>query len=477
MVVVQGIGFVGAAMVGALACARDKEERPIFAVIGVDRDDESGAAKIRAVLAGRPPVVSSDASLAEAYCTAKRVGNLTATAHPAAFCHGSVVVIDVNLDVRKTPARAAEYALDDQPFLAAVETVAKNIVEDTLVLVETTVPPGTTERIVLPIVAEALERRGLDPGRVQIAHSYERVMPGPNYLSSITDLERVFAGVDETSSRRARAFLESFINTAKHPLFQLHSTTASEMAKVLENSYRAINIALIQEWSEFAQVAAVDLFQVVQAIRVRPTHRNIMQPGFGVGGYCLTKDSMLGDWSARNFFGRNSHLEMALRAVDVNDAMPLHTFSLLKEHVPDLAACKILVLGVSYRNDLADTRSSPTEILFEACRSEGASVYVHDTMLSYWPERRLPIDPRLESLRRLPAPDAVVFAVRHKEYLAFDAAAILDLFPNLRAAIDANNVITDDTAAALSKAGIKVAGVGKGHWRRFNKGVTSERRR
>ena len=90
-------------------------------------------------------------------------------------------------------------------------------------------------------------------------------------------------------------------------------------------------------------------------------------------------------------------------------------------------------------------------------------------MLSYWPERQLALDPRLESLRSLPAPDAVVFAVRHKEYLAFDAAAILDLFPTLRAVIDANNILTDDTAEALSTAGIKVAGVGKGHWRRFNK--------
>ena len=123
-------------------------------------------------------------------------------------------------------------------------------------------------------------------------------MPGAQYLASITDFHRVFAAGTDVARKSVRQFLESFINTGDFPLFELETPTASELAKVLENTFRAVNIALIQEWSELAQAAQVDLFKVIDAIRVRPTHRNIMMPGFGVGGYCLTKDALLADWGA-----------------------------------------------------------------------------------------------------------------------------------------------------------------------------------
>jgi nucleotide sugar dehydrogenase len=468
VVVVQGIGFVGAAVLAALACARDARGEPRFAVVGVDLADDRNIGKIRSVLAGEPPVVSSDAKLTEAYREAQRVGNMTATADSAAFEHAAVVVIDVNLDVHKSGTCARQYELRDGPFRRAVATVAEHICEDTVVIVETTVPPGTTERIVQPTIAAAFERRGLDPSRVWIAHSYERVMPGPNYLASITDYFRVFSGINRASSERARAFLESFIDTAAFPLTELQSPTASEMAKVLENSFRAVNIALIQEWTELAQAASVDLFQVIEAIRMRPTHRNIMAPGLGVGGYCLTKDGLLADWAARGFFGRQEHLEFTLDAVDVNDAMPLHTRDVIKQLLPELSGKTVLILGVSYLNDVADTRSSPSALLHDALTAEGATVLVHDPLVERWAEKGISIDRGMESLNAL-RPDAVVFALRHREYLALDdAAALRALFPGAAAIVDANNVLSDATASALAEAGIRVAGTGKGHWRSFN---------
>jgi nucleotide sugar dehydrogenase len=473
VVVVQGIGFVGAAMLAALAQARDAGGGPRFAVIGVDLPDDCNIRKIRSVLAGEPPVVSSDAALTEAYREASRVGNMTATPDPAAFEHADVVVVDVNLDVHKNHGSPREYELGDGPFRRAIATVAERIREDTLVIVETTVPPGTTERLVQPTIAAAFERRGFDPARVNIAHSYERVMPGPNYLASITSYYRVFSGIDPASSARIRAFLEAFIDTAAYPLKELQSPTASEMAKVLENSFRAVNIALIQEWTEFAEAASVDLFQVLEAIRMRPTHRNIMAPGLGVGGYCLTKDSLLADWAARNFFDRQGHLAMALEAVDVNDAMPLHTRDIVKRLLPDLSGRTILILGISYLNDVADTRSSPSDILYGALQAEGASILVHDPLVEHWPERGIVIDRRMESLNGL-RPDMVIFAVRHSEYLAFDAAGIRARFPEAMAVIDANNVLSDSTARALGEQGVLVAGTGKGHWRSFNRHAPAE---
>ena len=133
-------------------------------------------------------------------------------------------------------------------------------------------------------------------------------MPGPSYLNSIVNFYRVYSGINKESRLKAREFFESFINTQDYPLSEVHSNTAAEMAKVLENSFRAMNIAFIQEWTEYAEKAGVNLFEVIEAIRIRPTHKNIMLPGFGVGGYCLTKDPLLADWSYQNMFHSEKNL-------------------------------------------------------------------------------------------------------------------------------------------------------------------------
>ena len=147
-------------------------------------------------------------------------------------------------------------------------------------------PPGTCEKIIKPIIKDEFNRRNLDYEKIYIAHSYERVMPGPNYIDSIQNFYRVYSGVNEKVLIMLK-IPETIISTEKFPLM---STNATEMAKVLENSFRAMNIAFIVEWSRFAEEAKVNLYEVINAIRMRPTHKNIMLPGIGVGGYCLTKD-------------------------------------------------------------------------------------------------------------------------------------------------------------------------------------------
>src|SRR5262249_9123144 len=139
---------------------------------------------------------------------------------------------------------------------------------EALVLVETTVPVGTCGRLVKPLLDEERARRGIG-APLRLAHCYERVMPGPNYVNSIRRMRRTFAGFDQASSARAREFLESFIETDAHPLWELADMAGSEMAKLLENSYRAVNIALIHEWALFAERAGLDLFAVIDSIRVR----------------------------------------------------------------------------------------------------------------------------------------------------------------------------------------------------------------
>ena len=117
-------------------------------------------------------------------------------------------------------------------------------------------------------------------------------MPGPDYLDSILNNWRVYSGHTNKSEALCEEFLSTIINTNKYPLTKLSSLTSSEMAKIMENSYRAVNIAFIEEWARFSEKIGTNSFEIINAIRKRPTHNNIRQPGFGVGGYCLTKGSI-----------------------------------------------------------------------------------------------------------------------------------------------------------------------------------------
>jgi nucleotide sugar dehydrogenase len=220
--------------------------------------------------------------------------------------------------------------VDLTPFKKAIEAIGSCCKEDVLVLVETTVPPGTSLKVVKPILQEALKNRGLSTDKIKVGHSYERVMPGPKYIDSIQNFYRVFAGTDEQSADAVEKFLRTVIRTDEYPLTKLGNTNATEMAKVLENSFRAMNIAFMVEWSRFAEEAGVDIYEVVKAIRMRPTHQNLMLPGLGVGGYCLTKDPLLASWARMNLFESDEKLGQSEKGVHINDKMPLYAFEYLQ---------------------------------------------------------------------------------------------------------------------------------------------------
>jgi nucleotide sugar dehydrogenase len=303
------------------------------------------------------------------------------------------------------------------PFESAGRTIAEHGPSDTLVIVETTVPPGTCRNVVKPIFDETFEKRGL-PKEYRLGHSFERVMPGPDYVDSIRNFYRVYAGIDEESADATRDFLETIIYTDEYPLTRLGSTTASEMTKVLENSYRAMNIAFVQEWTEFAEEIGVDLYEVIEAIRKRPTHQNLMFPGLGVGGYCLTKDPLLASWarSAHDENETDHRLPQSERAVEINDRMPRHTFEQIRQAFEgDLENRTVLLLGVSYRKDVGDTRFTPVEYLYDLLRDEGAEVRVHDPFVEFWEERDREVPQEFDAVLD-DGVDAVVFSTPHSFY-------------------------------------------------------------
>lgn len=407
VVIVQGLGFVGSAM--ALVVANSSHD---YAVIGVDIPTESSYWKIGAINDGDIPIVSSDPKI-EQYCNnAKNKGNLFATHDISAFSEADVIIIDINLDVKKSSKKKLCYDVDLAPFTEAIKSIAKNCKENALVLVETTVPPGTCLNIVKPTIEKIFKERKLNSNNLKIGHSYERVMPGPNYVDSIENFYRVYSGINSQSADATKVFLESIIKTEEFPLTKLSNTNSTEMSKVLENSYRAMNIAFIQEWTEFAEIAGVNLYEVIAGIKIRPTHSNIMKPGLGVGGYCLTKDPLLASWASQNIFNGNS-LPQSERAVEINDSMPNHTFKhILKACDNDIKGKKILILGVSYLNDVGDTRYTPIETLYENLHKKGANIFLHDPYLSHWNEKKLDI------LQNLPKNkfDILIITIPHQQF-------------------------------------------------------------
>jgi len=415
VVVVQGLGFVGSVMGLVVANALTEE----YAVIGIDLPSVASYWKICSINEGVFPVLASDPKIKLYYENSREKNNYYATFDPYVYSRADVVVVDINLDVKKQKGAkevSDDYSVDLTPFKKAIESIGNNCKPDVLVLVETTVPPGTSDKIVKPLLKECLQKRGLPTDEIKVAHSYERVMPGPKYIDSIQNFYRVFAGTDEVSAEAVEKFLRTVIKTDEYPLTRLGNTNATEMAKVLENSFRAMNIAFMVEWSRFAEEAGVDIYEVVNAIRMRPTHKNIMLPGLGVGGYCLTKDPLLASWARTNLFGSNEKLLQSEKGVYINDRMPQYAFEYLQTQFPGTTKDKkILFLGVSYLNDVGDTRYTPTENFYNHFEAEGAEIHLHDPHVLYWEEKDLWINQNLNELLEKEY-DLIIITTGHKEY-------------------------------------------------------------
>lgn len=414
VVVIQGLGFVGAVMSLVCANAIDTE----YAVIGVDLANEDTFWKIKSINEGQFPLIADDPKISEFFNRAREKDNFLATYDPIVYAYADVIIVDINLDVEKKSQKddsLKSFDVDLSQFKAAIKSIGVNCKEDALILVETTVPPGTCEKVVSPIIESQLKIRGLAVDKFRLGHSYERVMPGPEYIDSIREFPRVYSGNNLESADATESFLKTIIDVSKCELTRLEHTTATEMAKVLENSYRAMNIAFAVEWSRYAEEAKVDLYEIIDAIRVRKTHSNLMYPNIGVGGYCLTKDPLLASWSRTNLFNSSSQLDMSINSVSNNDMMPSFAFDRLSEVFGSVCSKKVIFLGVSYRGDVGDTRYTPVEKLVTKIQKAGGLIELHDPFVVFWEELDKKVENNIYSALHK-ATDLMIFSTAHSIY-------------------------------------------------------------
>jgi nucleotide sugar dehydrogenase len=375
----------------------------------------------------------------------------------------------------------------------SISVIAEHIPPDALVLIETTVAPGTTEQVAYPIMKKIFRKRGIESDPL-LAHSYERVMPGRNYVASIRDFWRVCSGINEAAKKRVVKFLNEVLNTEKYPLTVMDRPIESETAKIVENSYRATILAFLDEWSLYSERNGVDLIKVIKAIKVRPTHSNMIFPGPGVGGYCLPKDGGLGIWAYKHILGFEDDIfKITPMAIDINDTRGLHVGQLTRDALRNMgrqiASSEVLILGAAYREDVGDTRYSGSEIVIRKLAEMGAEIKVHDPYVEHWWEfeqqdtypaagqskaQFFRSQEKLKEIRieqdlnkSLHNAEAVIFAVPHKAYLDLDPDEVVKTIGQPAAIIDCFGILSDDKIRRYFQLGCEVKGLGRGHIQRI----------
>ncbi|MGD9079369.1 MAG: UDP binding domain-containing protein [Desulfobacterales bacterium] len=500
IVVVMGVGFVGAVMAGVVADSVDADGNPNKFVIGMQRPSTRSFWKIPYINRGIAPVEAEDPEVRPLIerCV-KEKKTLIATFTYDALSLADVVIVDVQCDYfKETFGNVRQGHADILALEASLKIIGEKIKPECLVLIETTVPPGTTEYVAYPIIKKAFGKRGLTDGEPLLAHSFERVMPGSNYVASVRDFWRVCSGINETARERVRVFLSEILNVEEYPLTVLDRPIESETCKIVENSYRATILAFLDEWSVFAERNGVDLIKVIEAIKIRPTHSNMIFPGPGIGGYCLPKDGGLGVWAYHTLMGfEDDVFKITPAAIDINDTRSLRVPQQVRDALRNMgkivAASKIVLLGASYRQGVGDTRYSGSEVIVRKLTEMGADVVVNDPYVKHWWElekqdtypapdhsmkRFFRNQDKLDEIRietdlskALQFADAVIFAVRHQEYLELDPEKIVKMIGRPAAIVDCFGVLDDEKIRRYFELGCEVKGLGRGHVKRIKDDV------
>jgi nucleotide sugar dehydrogenase len=501
IVIVMGVGFVGAVMAAVIADAKDENGNNNKFVIGCQRPSNRSYWKIPLLNRGEAPVKAEDPEVDQIISrTVLDSKTLIATYNNDCLKLADCVVVDIQCDFIKQDLGNMKTGQTEMSALEdTIRTIGQKIKPECLVLIETTVAPGTTEFVAWPLLKKAFAKRSISSEPL-LSHSFERVMPGKNYVSSVRDFWRVCSGCNSEAKKRVEKFLHEVLNTKDYPLTVMDRPIESETTKIVENSYRATILAYLNEWSLFSERNGVDLIKVINAIKMRPTHSNMIFPGPGIGGYCLPKDGGLGYWAYRHILGfedGDSVFKITPQAIDINDTRALHVAELTRDALRNMgrhiAGADVLLCGASYRKDVGDTRYSGSEIIVRKLTEMGAEMSVHDPYVEHWYElekqdvypssslswsrffrnqeelKNIKVNKNLSEVLR--GVEAMILAVPHLQYLNLNPNDIITWAGNPIAIIDCFGILSDDNIKQYFQLGCEVKGLGRGHVQRIKKEV------
>jgi len=399
-VTIVGLGYVGL----PLACLCASKDH---AVSGLDIDQE----KVEKINAGERSLKGK------------------ATTDPTVLDSSDVVIVCV-----PTP-------IDDdnkpnlEPLKSAVETISEHLKDDQLVIIESTIYPGTTEEVLKPI----LEKAGKE---FYLAHCPERIDPG-NKDWTVENLPRVVGAVTSEGKRKAAEFYRTILTA---DVLELSSVKAAEAVKVMENTFRDVNIAFINEMAKSFDKVGIDITEVIRGASTKPFAFMPHYPGCGVGGHCIPVDPYYLIEKAKNLGFDHEFLKLARK---INKSMPLYTVELLEKELGGLQGTNVGILGVSYKKDVDDTRESPSKVMIKALGEKGANVFVYD------PHAKK--ESNVGSLDELlEKSSAVVLATNHTEFKEMDTNKLKE--SGIEVVIDGRNCLDKEKILGL---GIKYKGIGR----------------
>ena len=300
---------------------------------------------------------------------------------------------------------------DKKADLSYIESAANSILEvikpGDLVILESTSPPGTTKEFLLPI----LEKSNLKPGEeLFVAHCPERVLPG-KILKELIQNTRVIGGIDKESAKKAKAVYASFVEGEMH----LTDATTAEMVKIMENTYRDVNIALANELAKIAHHSDFNAWEVIKYANLHP-RVNLHSPGPGVGGHCISVDP----WFIVEKFPVTS--KIIHQARQTNDSMPEFTYNVMLKRLKDIEKPKITLLGVTYKPDIDDVRSSPAYDLIELINNNpDLELKIYDPHVKYFTYELAGFEEAFKDS------DCILLSVDHAEFKYIDPKQIAKL--------------------------------------------------
>jgi len=279
---------------------------------------------------------------------------------------------DVVLICVPTPL-SNEHKPDLAALISATTTVGKNLKVGALVIVESTIEPGTCRNILLPIL---LKESGLKLGDFELAYSPERIDP-TNKKWGISNTPKLVAGLTANAANRAKLFYGKFINS----ITICSSLEIAETAKLLENSFRLVNISFINELAIFCEKIGIDISEVISAAATKPYGFMPFYPSIGVGGHCIPVDPIYLANAAKAVGAPSRFIELADQ---INQEMPGYFVGRVEEKLGGLKDKRVLVVGVAYKPNVADVRESPVEALIAGLKHKGAQVSWHDDLVKEW---------------------------------------------------------------------------------------------
>ncbi len=438
-IVVVGMGYVGIPVAVLLA---DVEG---YDVTGLQRRSKRSGWKIDVLNAGKSPFEGVEPGLDELIARVVKKGTFRVTDDVEVLKTADIILIDV-----QTPTDAQN--IPQYFSLREVCTqIGKRLKQGTMVIVESTVAPGTTQNVVQKIIErESGFKAGVD---FDLVFSYERVMPG-KLLEYIVNMPRVVGGVNERSTKRAVEMYSKIVKAGIHTT----DTLTAELAKTIENAYRDVNIAFANEMAMVCESFGVDVYDVIRIVNARHD-RHMHIPGAGVGGHCLPKDSWLLRYGLYEYGSYKMEPEMISLARRINNHMPVHTTNLVENALlsrgVDIHDAIVVILGLAYLENSDDTRNTPAAVLEASLMSKGAKVRLHDPYVRQWEFSELPIYRDVYDAAR--DADCLVLVTRHQQYYSLDLERLKNIM-RTPIIVDGRNVFDKARVVAM---GFEYRGIGR----------------